>query len=116
MEKAVKSVEVSLRKIAAYGALLVALPLALQACASSGEVSAVNPASDTGDHGRYSVQTTAAGGSVAWARSHRQAMQTAADFCGQRGETASVVSESSQGVRAFEQHRSELTFECHPKF
>jgi hypothetical protein len=110
MERDVNSVGVSLRKMAAYGALLVALPLALQACASSGEVS------EAGDHGRYSVQTTASGGSVAWARSHKQAIQTAADFCAQRGEMASVVSESSQGVRAFEQHRSDLTFECHPKF
>jgi len=99
-----------MRKFAAYCAMVVALPLALQACASSGQVS------EAGDHGRYAVQTTAAGGSVAWARSHKQAIQTASDFCAQRGETASIVSESSQGVRAFEQHRSDLTFECHPKF
>ena len=99
-----------LRRLAAYCAISIALPLALQACASSGQVS------ELGDHGRYAVQTTAAGGSVAWARSHKQAIQTAADFCAQRGETASVVSESSRGVTAFEQHRSDLTFECHPKF
>ncbi|WP_244257690.1 hypothetical protein [Paraburkholderia phymatum] len=98
------------RRRIARVALLALVPLLMQACASSG---AVEP---TGDAGRFTLHASAAGGSVAWARSHKAVMQSASDFCAQRGEVPSVVSESSKGVRALETHESELTFECHPRF
>jgi hypothetical protein len=43
-------------------------------------------------------------------------MQSASNFCAQRGEVPSVVSESSSGVRSLETHEAQLTFECHPRF
>ncbi|TXC84164.1 hypothetical protein FRZ40_28120 [Paraburkholderia azotifigens] len=91
-------------------ALSALMPLLMQACASSGSVV------QTGDSGRFTLHASAAGGSVAWARSHKAVMQSASDFCAQRGAVPSVVSESSKGVRALEAHESELTFECHPRF
>jgi hypothetical protein len=91
-------------------ALFALVPLLMQACASSSSVV------ETGDAGRFALHASAAGGSVAWARSHKAVMQSASDFCAQRGEVPSVVSESSRGVRAFESHEADLTFECHPRF
>ncbi|WP_241018920.1 hypothetical protein [Paraburkholderia sp. Tr-20389] len=91
-------------------ALFTLMPLMMQACASS------SPVVPTGDAGRFTLHASAAGGNVAWARSHKAVMQSASDFCAQRGEVPSVVSESSKGVRALETHEAELTFECHPRF
>lgn len=101
-------------RVTARGALrlplLVLVPVLMQACASSSAVV------ESGDAGRYTLHASAAGGSVAWARSHKAVMQSASDFCAQRGEVPSVVSESSTGVRALETHQAQLTFECHPRF
>ena len=91
-------------------ALFALVPLMMQACASSSSVV------ETGDAGRFTLHASAAGGSVAWARSHKAVMQSASAFCAQRGEVPSVVSEASKGVRAFESHEADLTFECHPRF
>lgn len=91
-------------------ALLVVAPLLMQACASS------SPVAEAGNPGRYTLHASAAGGSVAWARSHKAVMDGASDFCQQRGQMLSVVSESSKGVRALEEHETDLTFECHSHF
>jgi hypothetical protein len=99
-----------MRRRAAGTAILALVPLLMQACASS------SPVVETGDAGRYTLHASAAGGSVAWARSHKAVMQSASNFCAQRGEVPSVVSESSSGVRSLETHEAQLTFECHPRF
>jgi hypothetical protein len=98
------------RKRSARVMMIAFVPLIMQACASS------SPVAETGDAGRYTLHATAAGGSVAWARSHKAVMQSASDFCAQRGQVPSVVSESSRGVRALETHEADITFECHPRF
>ncbi|MHB9833353.1 hypothetical protein Q8F57_000805 [Paraburkholderia terrae] len=98
------------RRRAVRAAIFALVPLLMQACASSG------PVVETGDAGRYTLHASAAGGSAAWARSHKAVMQSASNFCAQRGEVPSVVSESSKGVRALETHEAQLTFECHPHF
>lgn len=103
-------VAVVARRRAVRAAIFALVPLLMQACASSG------PVVETGDAGRYTLHASAAGGSAAWARSHKAVMQSASNFCAQRGEVPSVVSESSKGVRALETHEAELTFECHPHF
>lgn len=103
-------VTLAARRRIARIAMFALVPLLMQACASSSSVV------QTGDSGRFTLHASAAGGSVAWARSHKAVMQSASDFCAQRGEVPSVVSESSKGVRALETHESELTFECHPRF
>ncbi|MEM5385716.1 hypothetical protein VSR68_19255 [Paraburkholderia phymatum] len=98
-------------RLVKWAVLFAIAPLLMQACSTSSPVvtEAANP-------GRYSLHATAAGGSVAWARSHKAVMQSATDFCQQRGQMLSVVSESSKGVRALEEHETELTFECHSRF
>ncbi|WP_227244409.1 hypothetical protein [Paraburkholderia caribensis] len=98
------------RRRAASAAIVALVPLLMQACASS------SPVVETGDAGRYTLHASAAGGNAAWARSHKAVMQSASNFCAQRGEVPSVVSESSRGVRALETHEAQLTFECHPHF
>ncbi|CAG9215945.1 conserved hypothetical protein [Paraburkholderia sabiae] len=98
------------RKRIARIAVFALVPLLMQACASTSSVV------QTGDAGRFTLHASAAGGSAAWARSHKAVMQSANDFCAQRGEVPSVVSESSKGVRALEAHEADLTFECHPRF
>lgn len=98
------------RKRIARIAVFGFVPLLMQACASTSSVV------QTGDAGRFTLHASAAGGSAAWARSHKAVMQSANDFCAQRGEVPSVVSESSKGVRALEAHEADLTFECHPRF
>ncbi|MEM5291338.1 hypothetical protein ACFQ3P_24545 [Paraburkholderia sabiae] len=98
------------RKRIARIAVFALVPLLTQACASTSSVV------QTGDAGRFTLHASAAGGSAAWARSHKAVMQSANDFCAQRGEVPSVVSESSKGVRALEAHEADLTFECHPRF
>lgn len=93
-----------------WAALFAIAPLLMQACSTS------SPVTESASPGRYSLHATAEGGSVAWARSHKAVMQSASDFCQQRGQMLSVVSESSKGVRALEEHETELTFECHSRF
>ncbi|CAG9270006.1 conserved hypothetical protein [Paraburkholderia caribensis] len=105
-----RRVTVAMRRRAVGTAILALVPLLMQACASS------SPVVETGDAGRYTLHASAAGGSVAWARSHKAVMQSASNFCAQRGEVPSVVSESSSGVRSLETHEAQLTFECHPRF
>ncbi|WP_239482972.1 hypothetical protein [Paraburkholderia sp. C35] len=100
----------ALQKRTARAALFMLLPVLMQACASS------SPVVETGDAGRYTLHASAAGGNVAWARSHKAVIQSANDFCAQRGEVPSIVSESSRGVRSLEVHEAQLTFECHPRF
>ena len=99
------------QKLVARAAIIVLAPLLVAACASSSEVTQAD-----GTSGRYTLHADAAGGSVAWARSHKAVMQSASDFCERRGQMMSVVSESSKGVRALEEHQTELTFECHARF
>lgn len=94
----------------ARAVLFAVAPLLMHACANSGTVA------EQGSRGRYSLHASAAGGSTAWARSHKAVVQRASDFCAQRGQMLSVVSESSTGVRALERHEAELTFECHARF
>lgn len=98
------------RRQTVRAAIFALVPLLMQACTSA------SPVIETGDAGRYTLHASAAGGSAAWARSHKAVMQSASNFCAQRGEVPSVVSESSRGVRAHEAHEADLTFECHPHF
>ncbi|WP_336601418.1 hypothetical protein [Paraburkholderia bengalensis] len=103
-------VAVAVQRRIAYAVVVGLVPVLVQACASP------SPVEEAGDPGRYTLHASASGGSVAWARSHKAVIQSASDFCEQRGQMLSVVSETSKGVRALEKHEADLTFECHARF
>ncbi|SIT46703.1 conserved hypothetical protein [Paraburkholderia piptadeniae] len=105
-----RGLTIAATRLVKWAALFAIAPLMMQACSSA------SPITEAANPGRYSLHATAAGGSVAWARSHKAVMQSASDFCQQRGQMLSVVSESSKGVRPLEEHETELTFECHSRF
>jgi hypothetical protein len=78
-------------------------------CASAGDVTAA------GKPNTYVVSASATGGSLAWARAHRRAMTEANAYCASRGMQTSFASEQMAGFEAFQQHDTELHFECYPQ-
>lgn len=93
------------------GLIAAALACAsLVGCASSSDVVA------TDKPGTYTVAASAAGGRMAWARAHTQAVSEARDYCEQRGMLVSVTTETVSGVQMLTEHGSSVNFECHPKF
>jgi hypothetical protein len=89
---------------------LAAVCTVLAGCASASDVTAA------GKPDTYVVSASAAGGSLAWARAHKRALTEASDYCASRGMQTSFASERMAGFEAFQQHDTEIQFECHPKF
>ena len=83
---------------------------ALAGCASSTHVVA------TDKPGTYTVAASAAGGRMAWARAHAEALNEARDYCERLGMQSSMNEESVSGVAMLTTHASSVNFECHPKF
>jgi UDP-N-acetylglucosamine enolpyruvyl transferase len=83
---------------------------ALAGCASSTHVVA------TDKPGTYTVAASAAGGRMAWARAHAEALNEARDYCERLGMQSSINEESVSGVAMLTTHASSVNFECHPKF
>ncbi len=83
---------------------------ALAGCASSTHVVA------TEKPGTYTVAASAAGGRMAWARAHAEALNEARDYCERLGMQSSINEESVSGVAMLTTHASSVNFECHPKF
>nr|WP_246278946.1 hypothetical protein [Paraburkholderia ultramafica] len=82
----------------------------LVGCASTGDVVA------TDKPGIYTVEASATGGRMAWARAHDHAMNEARDYCERRGMQSSITTETVSGVQMMSEHASSVNFECHPKF
>jgi len=83
---------------------------ALAGCASSTHVVA------TDKPGTYTVAASAAGGRMAWARAHAEALNEARDYCERLGMQSSINEESVSRVAMLTTHASSVNFECHPKF
>lgn len=95
--------------VAAFVAL-VACAASLVGCTSTTQVvSADKP-------GTYTVEASATGGRMAWARAHEEALTQAHDYCERRGMQSSVTKETVSGVQMLSAHASSVNFECHPKF
>jgi hypothetical protein len=88
----------------------VAACASLVGCASTGDVVA------TDKPGTYTVEASATGGRMAWARAHDHAMNEARDYCERRGMQSSITTETVSGVQMMSEHASSVNFECHPKF
>jgi hypothetical protein len=82
----------------------------LMGCASGSDVVA------TDKPGIYTVEASATGGRMAWARAHEHAISEARDYCERRGMQSSVTTETVSGVQTMTEHASSVSFECHPKF
>ena len=82
----------------------------LVGCASGTDVVA------TDKPGTYTVEASATGGRMAWARAHEHAVNEARDYCERRGMQSSVTTETVSGVEMMTAHGSSVNFECHPKF
>jgi hypothetical protein len=82
----------------------------LVGCASTSDVVASDKP------GTYTVEASATGGRMAWARAHEHAVNEARDYCERRGMQSSVTTETVSGVQMMSEHASSVNFECHPKF
>jgi len=89
---------------------VVAGSLLTAACASTPGVTA------TDKPDVYAVAASARGARMSWAGAYRTAVETANDYCAQRGMQASMVEDFVEGGHELQKQQAALTFRCHPTF
>lgn len=97
-------------------ALVAAVVAAVVACGSLVGCASATDVVATDKPGTYTVEASATGGRMAWARAHEHAVNEARDYCERRGMQSSVTTETVSGVQVMTEHASSVNFECHPRF